>query len=409
MNRIKIIDKDKDPKLALVLGIIITFVITIVLLSISIETLNSDLSTVSAQLNEVSKNQSNFEENFAEELFNEHLAISQRHKLNFELELLKDQIEQSEDPTNETISKIYELVEDFEKKAERNEDVEIESADIEKETTAWGKLLIEKSYEQLITELENTNAELDTKYDEYLATLPPPAPVGGGYAYTTVNTERGSFGAYLIKVPFSEYRVKTVSAAKSDCKDNCPTKSLAEYVNENGATFGMNGSYFCPPDYSNCSGKINSFDYAFYDSNAGKWLNKDAREWFDTGMITFSGNQPRFYNKSSDYDGGGVSAAISNYPSLVKNGEIVTKTSILTSYQKDVKGTRGVIGFGGENIYLALIPNATVIDAAYVIRALGAQNALNLDGGGSSALYGNGGYILGPGRSLPNAIVLVKN
>ena len=39
---------------------------------------------------------------------------------------------------------------------------------------------------------------------------------------------------------------------------------------------------------------------------------------------------------------------------------------------------------------------------------LGADNALNLDGGGSTAMYFGGGYISGPGRLLPNAVVLTK-
>jgi exopolysaccharide biosynthesis protein len=47
---------------------------------------------------------------------------------------------------------------------------------------------------------------------------------------------------------------------------------------------------------------------------------------------------------------------------------------------------------------------ATVPDTGYVFKALGADYALNLDGGGSSALY-FGGYKVGPGRNLPNAIV----
>ena len=34
--------------------------------------------------------------------------------------------------------------------------------------------------------------------------------------------------------------------------------------------------------------------------------------------------------------------------------------------------------------------------------------ALNLDGGGTSAMYIGGAYRVGPGRLLPNAIVLTK-
>jgi len=33
---------------------------------------------------------------------------------------------------------------------------------------------------------------------------------------------------------------------------------------------------------------------------------------------------------------------------------------------------------------------------------------LNLDGGGTAAMYINGGYVVGPGRPLANAVVLVR-
>lgn len=42
---------------------------------------------------------------------------------------------------------------------------------------------------------------------------------------------------------------------------------------------------------------------------------------------------------------------------------------------------------------------------AYIFKALGVDYAMNLDGGGSTALYSNGAYNVGPGRLLPNAIV----
>jgi len=43
-----------------------------------------------------------------------------------------------------------------------------------------------------------------------------------------------------------------------------------------------------------------------------------------------------------------------------------------------------------------------------VMAALGAKDALNLDGGGTAAMYIGGAYTVGPGRLLPNAIVLTK-
>jgi exopolysaccharide biosynthesis protein len=40
--------------------------------------------------------------------------------------------------------------------------------------------------------------------------------------------------------------------------------------------------------------------------------------------------------------------------------------------------------------------------------ALDVDYALNVDGGGSSAMMFNGSYKIGPGRSLPNAIVVAR-
>ena len=42
------------------------------------------------------------------------------------------------------------------------------------------------------------------------------------------------------------------------------------------------------------------------------------------------------------------------------------------------------------------------------MQSLGARDALNLDGGGSAALWIAGSFKVGPGRQLPNAIVLTK-
>jgi len=182
---------------------------------------------------------------------------------------------------------------------------------------------------------------------------------------------------------------------------------LQEYANDNGAFAGIAGSYSCPADYASCADKKWSFDFALYDSSDGKWLNKDALSWGDTGLIIFNGSNSKGYEKSSEYGGGGVSAGISNFPTLVSGGNIVVDSGDIDAFQSS-KGTRGAIGLDDNNIYLAYVTRASVIDVAYVMKALGAKSALNLDGGGSSAMYVNGRYVVEPGRPLPNAILLVK-
>jgi exopolysaccharide biosynthesis protein len=370
--------------------------------------------SVYKDIDEVKTEQEILTSMFDEMLFEDHLKLSQNLGIQNEIADLQENIaELLTVEENENYDKILDIQKNYQKytnKLDRNEKLKIDVGEYTESISSWGTQLLEQEYDEILTDIEAKTATLEEDYDEYIASLPPPpkpAAFGEGYSYQTVQTERGTFGVYLIKVPMSSVKVVTAAASGDDCKDGCPTKSLAQHVQDNGGYAGMNGSYFCPPDYSSCGGKINSFDYALYKSS-GKWINKGALSWGDTGLATFRGNSAKFYKKSSDYGSGSVTAGISNYPTLLDNKEVVIKESKLTSYQKDVKGMRGAIGVGGTNLYLAHISNATVIDAAYVMKALGAIDALNLDGGGSSAMYIDGGYVVGPGRSLPNAVVLVK-
>ncbi|HLB51601.1 hypothetical protein A3F07_01725 [candidate division WWE3 bacterium RIFCSPHIGHO2_12_FULL_38_15] len=382
-----------------------------------LQNLKKSLSDLRVNQDEISSFQQNFGENFAEELFDDHLLISQfqsaleaKTLIEGELENLKTlQSTQAFFQVNE----VYKLYDDLLNKIKRNNEVKLETAEETTKSAEWGGRILNKDYENVKDEIENSIETLDTGYQKYLVSLPPPPPpspaqAATGYSYQTVKNGRGTFGVYLIKIPLSQVRVKTVTANKETCKDNCPTKSLADYVKENNGYAGMNGTYFCPPDYDSCKGKVNSYDYAVYNSNLGKWLSKSSLGWSMTGLATFNGTTPNFYKKSTDYGGGGVTAGIVNYPTLVHKGEVVVSSGDLTSFQKDIKGLRGAIGAGGSNLYLAIITRANVIDAAHVMRDLGAQNALNLDGGGSSAMYINGSYAVGPGRSLPNAVVLTR-
>src|SRR3972149_1777574 len=88
----------------------------------------------------------------------------------------------------------------------------------------------------------------------------------------------GKYEAVKDKSKLSKTPV-TDTANSSDCFSNCPAKSLISYVKANGASSGMNGTYFCPPDYASCAGKVNSFDFPVYSSRLRKWLNEDNLFW----------------------------------------------------------------------------------------------------------------------------------
>jgi hypothetical protein len=223
------------------------------------------------------------------------------------------------------------------------------------------------------------------------------AATGGG----GIQTERGNFRATVVTLPISA-RMVTDTANDSDCSNDCPTKSLADFVSQNGGYAGINGTYFCPPDYAECGSKKSSFDNAVYNSRLSKWLNEGHRGWNGLSMIYQDGSGYHYLQNSNSF-GGGLNAGIVNYPGILNNGQITVEANTLSEKQAS-KGTKGGIGFNTSNVFLVIAYGVDMSDFAAVFKALGAQYALNLDGGGSAALY-NGGYKAGPGRTLPNAII----
>lgn len=167
----------------------------------------------------------------------------------------------------------------------------------------------------------------------------------------------------------------------------------------------MNGTYFCPPDYASCAGKVSSFDFAVWNNRKKKWINASTLFWNGRGMMVFRPGSAQFFPSQaaigapSDITGG-----IVNYPSLLSGGKVVLDQGSLSDKQKG-GGAKSGIGFGGGKLFLVVAPNATMQDMVGIFQSLGATDALNLDGGGSLALY-DGGYKSGPGRSLPNAVII---
>ena len=231
-----------------------------------------------------------------------------------------------------------------------------------------------------------------------------PNSLGFGYSKTTINTKNGSFTISLIKVNLASSRVIMDSANDNDCANACPTMPLADYVSRHGATAGINGTYFCPPDYASCAGKVASFDFPIFNTRLGRWINQGNLYWTNRAMMTFPGGGAAFYPASNAAPTGGFSAAIVSSPGLVHNGNDIVGQYQLTSAQT-TKGARGGLGVKGSTLFMVVASGASVPDLAAIFQALGVDHAMNIDGGGSSALWA-GGYRVGPGRSLPNALVI---
>lgn len=99
-------------------------------------------------------------------------------------------------------------------------------------------------------------------------------------------------------------------------------------------------------------------------------------------------------------------------PRLLDAGEIsvnfaaegFTSAKILS-----MSSMRSAVGITKDNqLLLITCARATVKELAGVMRALGAWDAMNLDGGASSSLWTQGKYLTKPGRDISNALVIVK-
>jgi hypothetical protein len=234
---------------------------------------------------------------------------------------------------------------------------------------------------------------------------------GAGYTRSSVTTTSGTTHTlWCAGANKNQVRVVTDSGNDSDCRNDCTVMPLADYVSRNGGWAGMHGAYACPADYPACADKKNSFDTLFFNSRVKRYLNSDNNIYSVVPLVIVdtSGNT-RFMSKSLEWGRDtNIQAGVASHPMLVMGKSYAINDGNLDSKQRSTKSTRGAFVQSGDNLYLCVVGNATVVDSANVFLKLGADNALNLDGGGTTALYINGRYVLGPGRALTNAIIFAN-
>ena len=256
-------------------------------------------------------------------------------------------------------------------------------------------LLSERNYASAETELNLLSKNIDAERQKIAASFQIPAsapqsntPPGSGYSSQVVNTELGEFLVSIVAADLNSTRVIVDTASDGDCRNDCPILSLADYVSRSGAFAGINGSYFCPADYPSCADKKNSFDTLVMNKNK-TYINSDNNVYSTVPAVIFSGNSARFVGQSLEWGRDtGVDAVLAMQPLLVSNGNIVFTGD--GEPKRGSKGSRSFVGATGSTAYIGVVFNATVAEAAYVTHALGIQNVLNLDDGGSTALWSGG-------------------
>lgn len=259
---------------------------------------------------------------------------------------------------------------------------------------------------KLLTEsMKTENAKLDTAIVIPANVAANNKAPGSGYQRQKVTVDGKDFLVDIIAANLNSTRVIIDTASDGTCANDCPVLPLADYVARNGAIAGVNGSYFCPESYPACSDKKNSFDTLLLNKNK-VYFNSDNNVYSTVPAVIFSGNSMRLVGASQDWGRDtGVDAVIANRPMLVQGGNIAFGGN--DDSKESSRGNRPFIGATGSTAYMGVVHGATVAESAKVVFALGIHDALNLDNGGSTALW-SGGYKAGPGRNLPNAVLFIK-
>lgn len=230
---------------------------------------------------------------------------------------------------------------------------------------------------------------------------------GSGYSRQQVKTDSGTYVVDIIAADLNSTKVVVDSASDDDCKNDCPVMSVGEYASRSGAYAGINGNFFCPPEYPSCVGKTNSFDTLVMNKNK-KYLNSDNNVYSNIPAAIFTSGGYRFVGRSLEWGRDtGVDAVIANYPLLVSGGNINFSENP-NEPKFGQRGARTFVAGKGNMAYIGVVYGATMGESAQVMKALGVQEALNLDEGGSTALWFGGRYLAGPGRKVPTAVLFIK-
>lgn len=352
---------------------------------------------------------------------------SDRDNLVSQLELTENELlkVQTEDPykTNkellEQITNINKVYKDSISVYENLQDLKSQNqktADLDKVYAAVVSFLADKNYASASSSLKELSQKIEAQTTK-VATTPPAnqpqanlpvsnTPPGAGFAVQNVSVDGATYRVALVAADLNSTKVIIDTASESDCRDNCPVLPLGDYIARNGAIAGINGSYFCPAEYPSCAGKTGSFDTLVMNKNK-KYFNSDNNVYSTIPAAIFSAGSARFVGQSSQWGRDtGVDGVIANYPLLVSGNNVVF-TEAPNEPKFGGKAARTFIAAKGSTVYIGIVYGATMGESAKVLHALGMGDAMNLDQGGSTALW-SGGYKAGPGRSIPNAILFVR-
>ncbi len=116
--------------------------------------------------------------------------------------------------------------------------------------------------------------------------------------------------------------------------------------------------------------------------------------------------------RKTPVDWSSVVTSVGAGPTLLKNGTIIANGKSEGFTENKINTDRGQRSFAGvtkdNTLIIGTVANVNIKELAEICKKLGMINAINLDGGASSALYFKGKTITSPGRKLSNVMVVTR-
>jgi len=179
------------------------------------------------------------------------------------------------------------------------------------------------------------------------------------------------------------------------------SESFYSMVKRSQSVAAVNGTFFCTQTFKPVGdividGKLR---------NAGR---------FGIALAITPDNKVRFIRTPTGYsvDWSGYETVIACGPRLVKNG--VAQVNAVSEGFKDShvlgSATRSAIGLTGNNELLIISTHegVTLDKLSHIMASLSCKEAMNLDGGASTAIAYHGKVLISPGRELTNIIAVYE-
>ncbi len=233
-------------------------------------------------------------------------------------------------------------------------------------------------------------------------------------AYSLVTKVVDGHRVRVFVIPHDDaYRVTAVASNSGS--------TLRSLVESGWGVAGINGAYFIPRDYTGLADSTNTVRIMGGDGFGF------SRYFPDTGINAIFGLlrdgspmlvQNNIYGERSlrgNYNSGMIlelQSGIANFPILLASGvNLVPRYDLLwlITAKMKLKSTKSFIcRTANDDVKMGTIEKISMMDVSDLIRRFNCVDAINLDNGWSLALYDKSRYIVGPGRNIMDAFVIVK-